>query len=210
MLFFRLPSFVTASFLYKDIIDSHVNYVQSRHQRMEPTADQFMLCVSDGKRSSAHVPFYIIINPTNDEIPDFVARNITVSSLPTLKTKMTSDFCSILTDVLLCDEVREGETKQLDSSVLHAMDLDVPGNVLHFSVVKAPQHGSIIEHSSDRLLSRRREASRQSTVVDFTMADLINGTSLIGQVQIIHLSALISGLSSEYVVSALMLYIHVL
>ena len=46
---------------------------------MEPTADQFMLCVSDGKHSSAHVPFYIIINPTNDEIPEFVARNITVS-----------------------------------------------------------------------------------------------------------------------------------
>ena len=56
-----------------------MNYVQSRHQRMEPTADQFMLCVSDGKHSSAHVPFYIIINPTNDEIPEFVARNITVS-----------------------------------------------------------------------------------------------------------------------------------
>lgn len=68
-----------ASFSYKDIVEGHVNYVQSRHQRMEPTADQFMICVSDGKHSSAHVPFYIIINPTNDEVPEFVARNITVS-----------------------------------------------------------------------------------------------------------------------------------
>lgn len=72
-------SFSTASFSYKAIIDGHVNYVQSRHQRMEPTADQFMLCVSDGKHSSATVPFYIIISPMNDEIPEFIARNITVS-----------------------------------------------------------------------------------------------------------------------------------
>ncbi|XP_037613686.1 FRAS1-related extracellular matrix protein 1a isoform X1 [Sebastes umbrosus] len=140
-----------ASFSYKDIIDGHVNYVQSRHQRMEPTADQFMLCVSDGKHSSAHVPFYIIINPTNDEIPQFVARNITV---------------------------REGEMKQLDSSVLHAMDLDIPKNGLLFSVVRAPQHGSIITHSSEETDYKRREASPQHSVVDFTMTDLSNGMDL--------------------------------
>lgn len=46
---------------------------------MEPTADQLMLCISDGKHTSAHVPFYIIINPTNDEMPEFVAHNFTVS-----------------------------------------------------------------------------------------------------------------------------------
>lgn len=78
-MFFFLTSFLPASFSYKDIIDGHVNYVQSRHQRMEPTTDQLILCVSDGKHSSAHVPFYIIISPTNDEIPEFIARNITVS-----------------------------------------------------------------------------------------------------------------------------------
>ncbi|XP_035796586.2 FRAS1-related extracellular matrix protein 1a isoform X2 [Amphiprion ocellaris] len=137
-----------ASFSYKDIMEGHINYVQSRHQRMEPTADQFMLCVSDGKRSSANVPFYIIINPTNDEIPEFVARNITV---------------------------QEGEMKQLDSTVLHAMDLDVPRNVLVFSVVKPPQHGSIIDHSGGKPINKRREANPPAPVVDFTMTDLING-----------------------------------
>uniref|UniRef100_A0A3Q1H8X6 C-type lectin domain-containing protein n=1 Tax=Anabas testudineus TaxID=64144 RepID=A0A3Q1H8X6_ANATE len=141
-----------ASFSYKDLTDGHVNYVQSRHQRMEPTSDQFMLCVSDGKHSSAHVPFYIIINPTNDEIPEFVVQNITV---------------------------REGEMKQLDSSMLHAMDLDVPRNVLLFSVVKPPQHGSIINHTSENPGNRRREASAQSNAVDFTMTDLTNGMNLI-------------------------------
>ncbi|XP_022603580.1 FRAS1-related extracellular matrix protein 1 [Seriola dumerili] len=140
-----------ASFSYKDIIDGHVNYVQSRHERMEPTADQLMLCVSDGKHSSAHVPFYIIINPTNDEIPEFMARNFTV---------------------------REGETKQLDSSLLHASDLDVPRNVLLFSIVKPPQHGSIINHDREKPVSKRREAGPPSPVVDFTMTDLINGMDL--------------------------------
>ncbi|CAJ1086551.1 FRAS1-related extracellular matrix protein 1a [Xyrichtys novacula] len=140
-----------ASFLYKDIMDGHVNYVQSRHQRMEPTADVFMLCVSDGKHSSAHVPFYIIINPTNDEIPEFEARNITV---------------------------QEGEMRQLDSSVLRAMDLDVPQNVLLFSVVKPPQYGSIISHSRVKTGYKRRESGPPVAVVDFTMTDLINGMDL--------------------------------
>uniref|UniRef100_A0A3Q3X746 FRAS1-related extracellular matrix protein 1 n=1 Tax=Mola mola TaxID=94237 RepID=A0A3Q3X746_MOLML len=140
-----------ASFSYKDIIDGHVNYVQSRHQRMEPTADQFMLCVSDGIHSSAHVPFYIIINPTNDEIPEFVAHNITV---------------------------REGERKQLDLSVLHAMDLDVPKNILRFSVVKAPQSGSIINHNSDQMASKSWDTSHQSAVFEFTMTDLKSGLDL--------------------------------
>uniref|UniRef100_A0A3Q3B9I0 FRAS1-related extracellular matrix protein 1 n=1 Tax=Kryptolebias marmoratus TaxID=37003 RepID=A0A3Q3B9I0_KRYMA len=120
----------TTSFLYTNIMEAHINYVQSRHQKMEPTADQFMLCVSDGKHSSAHMPFYIIINPTNDETPEFVAHNITV---------------------------REGEMKQLDLSVLHAVDLDVPKNVLLFTVVRPPQHGNILHHS-DGKLTKRREA----------------------------------------------------
>ncbi|XP_068164367.1 FRAS1-related extracellular matrix protein 1a isoform X2 [Antennarius striatus] len=140
-----------ASFSYKDIIDGHVNYVQSRHQRMEPTADQFMLCVSDGKHSSAHVPFYIIINPTNDEVPEFMARNITVL---------------------------EGEMKQLDSSVLSVMDLDVPENVLLFIVVTSPKYGSIIDRSHKKTVHKRQEASPLSPVTDFTMTDLINGMDL--------------------------------
>ncbi|KAK1890048.1 FRAS1-related extracellular matrix protein 1 [Dissostichus eleginoides] len=140
-----------ASFSYQDILDGHINYVQSRHQRIEPTADQFLLCISDGKHSSAHVPFYIIINPTNDEIPQFVARNITV---------------------------REGEMKQLDVSVLYALDLDVPQDILLFSVVKPPHHGSIITLSSERKIYKRQEAAHQSPVVDFSMTDLSNGMDL--------------------------------
>lgn len=45
---------------------------------MEPTADQFVFYVTDGKHRSVEKPFYIVINPTNDEVPEFMARNITV------------------------------------------------------------------------------------------------------------------------------------
>ncbi|XP_006810522.1 FRAS1-related extracellular matrix protein 1-like, partial [Neolamprologus brichardi] len=139
----------TASFSYKDITEGHVNYVQSRHQGVEPTADHLMLCVSDGKHSSAHVSFYIIINPTNDEVPELVAHNITV---------------------------QEGQRKQLDSSVLHATDLDIPKNVLLFSVATPPRHGSIIAHSSGE--REKREAQHQLPVVAFTMEDLINAVGV--------------------------------
>lgn len=74
--------------------------------------------------------------------------------------------------------------KQLDSSVLHVMDLDVPRNVLLFSVVKPPQHGSIINHNGEKPVNRRREAGLQSTVVDFTMTDLTNGTIYIALLEI--------------------------
>lgn len=56
----------------------HINYVQTKHQRTEPTTDQFMIYASDGKHHSIEIPFYIIISPTNDEVPEFIARNITV------------------------------------------------------------------------------------------------------------------------------------
>lgn len=59
--------------------------------------------------------------------------------------------------------------------MLHAMDLDVPKNILRFSVVKAPQHGSIVNPGSEKPPGRRREAGARSPVVDFTMADLTNG-----------------------------------
>ncbi|PWA22149.1 hypothetical protein CCH79_00019973 [Gambusia affinis] len=140
------------SFLYKDITEGHINYVQSRHQKMEPTADQLMLCVSDGKHNSANIPFYIIINPTNDEIPEFMAHNITV---------------------------QEGEMKHLDSSVFHAMDLDIPNNALLFSVVRPPCHGSIICHKTGNPMSKSQEPNLSSPVVDFTMTDIKNGLDLV-------------------------------
>lgn len=64
--------------------------------------------------------------------------------------------------------------KPLDATVLQAVDLDVPQNMLHFSVVKVPQHGSIISGISNKL-----EATHQSIVMDFTMTDITYGTLLL-------------------------------
>lgn len=63
----------------------------------------------------------------------------------------------------------------LDSSVLNALDLDLPRDVLRFSIVKPPRHGSIVSHGSEGLVNKRREAGLPSTVVDFTMSSLVNG-----------------------------------
>lgn len=70
----------------------HINYVQSRHLRMEPTADQFTVYVTDGKHRSLERPFYITISPTNDEAPDFVVQNITVRSEVSISLVSFSDF----------------------------------------------------------------------------------------------------------------------
>lgn len=55
-----------------------INYVQSVHQGVEPTADFFTISVSDGIQRSAPLPFYVIINPTNDETPSLLLSNFTV------------------------------------------------------------------------------------------------------------------------------------
>ncbi|XP_076144575.1 FRAS1-related extracellular matrix protein 1a isoform X3 [Alosa pseudoharengus] len=144
------------SFQYSDLLQGHINYVQSRHQRMEPTRDQLMVCVTDGHRRSSPTPLYIIINPTNDEAPDFLARNITVS---------------------------EGQVKELDASIFNAVDLDVPRDRLKFSVVQPPQHGSIVGsyHGNEVARFRRlvQDAGDAGVVMrDFTMEELKNGMTL--------------------------------
>ncbi|KAK7169865.1 hypothetical protein R3I94_000184 [Phoxinus phoxinus] len=139
-----------ASFTYRDVLNGHINYVQSRHQRMEPTTDQIMLHVSDGKQQSSSVPFYIIISPTNDEIPDFLARNITV---------------------------REGDMRELDPSIISAVDLDVPRDRLMFSIVQQPQHGSIMSVPLGNDVTHYKRGS-EIPVEHFTMDDLRSGMTL--------------------------------
>lgn len=45
---------------------------------MEPTEDKFVLYVTDGLHRSEEIPFFVLISPTNDEVPEFKTRNITV------------------------------------------------------------------------------------------------------------------------------------
>ncbi|XP_012925197.1 FRAS1-related extracellular matrix protein 1 isoform X2 [Heterocephalus glaber] len=119
-----------ASFQWKDMKALHINYVQSRHLRIEPTADQFVVYVTDGKHRSLEAPFYVMINPTNDEAPDFVVQNISVF---------------------------EGQMAELDSSVLSAADLDVPKDLLLFIVTHQPHHGLLVNRvfSKDSLQNKQ-------------------------------------------------------
>lgn len=163
-------------------MDGHVNYVQSRHQRVEPTADQFKLCVSDGQRTSAHLPFYVIIKAANDEVPEFAAGEVTVRQAGSGRFRLVQAG----SHRGVCEQVEEGEERQLDLSLLQVMDLDVPQDELRFSLLQAPRHGSIVRYAADGLNSTRRPgagppgagppgAGRPEPVLDFTLQDLQNG-----------------------------------
>ncbi|XP_021236603.1 FRAS1-related extracellular matrix protein 1 isoform X3 [Numida meleagris] len=144
-----------ASFQLKHLKALNINYVQARHMRMEPTADHFVLYVTDGLHRSAEIPFFVLINPTNDEVPEFIARNITV---------------------------QEGMMKELDLSVINAVDLDVPKDHLVFGVVQKPLHGFLINgvHGNDILHYKEliHQHSRGLLVLDFSMELLKNGMKL--------------------------------
>uniref|UniRef100_A0A674HN62 FRAS1-related extracellular matrix protein 1 n=1 Tax=Taeniopygia guttata TaxID=59729 RepID=A0A674HN62_TAEGU len=145
------------SFKVKHLKAMSVNYVQARHLRMEPTEDKFVLYVTDGLHRSAETPFFVLISPTNDEAPEFIARNITV---------------------------QEGEMKELDLSVINAVDLDVPQDPLVFGVVQRPSYGFLINgvHGSDVLhykeLINHDHQSHGLLVHGFSMELLRNGLKL--------------------------------
>ncbi|KAG8455134.1 hypothetical protein GDO86_001372 [Hymenochirus boettgeri] len=144
------------SFRLRDIRSMNINYVQSRHERIEPTTDQFALYVTDGKHRSVETPFYVVINPRNDEIPDFLARNITIM---------------------------EGQMKVLDPTIINVSDMDVPQNHLSFTVIEQPRHGLIIEETSisghmnsSQLIKRHQSLP---IVHEFSMEHLRNGMKVI-------------------------------
>ncbi|XP_062455753.1 FRAS1-related extracellular matrix protein 1-like [Rhea pennata] len=146
-----------ASFQMKHLKALNINYVQSRHVRIEPTSDKFVLYATDGLHHSAETPFFVLIDPTNDEVPEFIARNISVL---------------------------EGEMKELDLSVISAVDLDMPRDHLVFSVVQKPWHGFLINgvHGNDTLHYKQlitHHHSYELLVHDFSMELLMNGMKLI-------------------------------
>ncbi|XP_020638622.3 FRAS1-related extracellular matrix protein 1 isoform X2 [Pogona vitticeps] len=145
-----------ASFQLRNVKDLHINYVQSRHRRTEPTTDQFMLYATDGKQRSLEIPFYVLITPTNDEVPEFTARNITVE---------------------------EGQMKELDPSVINVMDLDVPQDALMFTVLQQPHHGLLVNgiYGNDTIHYRQAINSHhhhEIPVRSFSMEFLKNGMRL--------------------------------
>lgn len=145
-----------ASFQLKHVKSLHVNYVQTRHKRIEPTADQFTLYATDGKQRSSEISFFVLINPTNDEVPEFIARNITV---------------------------QEGLMKELDPSIINVVDMDVPQDTLMFTVLQQPQHGFLVKGMYGNDIIRYQHAisnhqNHELPVHKFSMELLKNGMRL--------------------------------
>uniref|UniRef100_A0A7N8XN69 Fras1 related extracellular matrix 1b n=1 Tax=Mastacembelus armatus TaxID=205130 RepID=A0A7N8XN69_9TELE len=118
------------SFRLIHLTSGFINYVQSEHKWAEPTVDQLSISVSDGLHRSAPVPFYIIINPTNDELPSLLLANFTV---------------------------KEGGMRELTPSILDGLDLDAPPDILTFTVVQPPAHGVLINGIYGTEMSRYKE-----------------------------------------------------
>ncbi|XP_071380336.1 FRAS1-related extracellular matrix protein 1b [Centroberyx affinis] len=134
------------SFSLVHLTSGYINYVQSEHRGVEPTVDQLSISVSDGLHRSAPVPFYIIINPTNDEPPSLLLANFTV---------------------------KEGGMRQLGPAVLDGFDLDAPADVLTFTVLRPPAHGSLLDAAYGSETSRYREPLRS-----FTLQELRQGMKI--------------------------------
>ncbi|XP_030062909.1 FRAS1-related extracellular matrix protein 1 isoform X2 [Microcaecilia unicolor] len=143
-----------SSFSFQNLKAGHINYVQSKHERVEPTADHFMIHVSDGVQKSMAVPFYVIINPVNDEIPDLQIQNMTVM---------------------------EGDVCEMGPWVLNAEDLDIPQNTLSFSVISSPSHGVILNGIYGKDVTQYKQMKsaalhRDLQIYRFTLDELKQGT----------------------------------
>ncbi|XP_074492745.1 FRAS1-related extracellular matrix protein 1b isoform X1 [Sebastes fasciatus] len=144
------------SFSLVHLTSGFINYVQSESKGAEPTVDQLSISVSDGLHRSAPVPFYIIINPTNDEAPSLLLANFTV---------------------------KEGGMRELTPSILNGFDLDAPPNVLTFTLVQPLAHGSLINGIYGTDTSRYKEMradllQRSLSVTSFTLQELRQGMKI--------------------------------
>ncbi|KAM6939195.1 FRAS1-related extracellular matrix protein 1b [Lycodopsis pacificus] len=145
------------SFSLVHLTSGFINYVQSESKGAEPTVDQLSISVSDGLHRSALVPFYIIINPTNDEAPSLLLANFTV---------------------------KEGGMRELTPSILDGFDLDAPPDVLTFTLVQPPAHGSLINGIYGTETSRYKEMGadllrRSLPVTSFTLQELRQGMKIV-------------------------------
>ncbi|XP_030844618.1 FRAS1-related extracellular matrix protein 1-like isoform X2 [Strongylocentrotus purpuratus] len=132
------------SFTFKDITDGNINFVQSLSTRLEPISDSFLLYVTDGEHSSPNVTFVVNITPQNDEVPTLTVRNFTV---------------------------HEGSFFKIRTDTINANDLDIPMDMLMFSILRAPEHGMIINRVPSLVES-------PIPVYDFNLNQLLNTLSL--------------------------------
>ncbi|KAJ7993225.1 hypothetical protein DPEC_G00270240 [Dallia pectoralis] len=135
----------------------YINYVQAEHQGLEPTVDQLTIGVSDGVHRSVPVPFYIIIHPTNDETPSLTLSNLTVT---------------------------EGGVKELSPDIFNALDLDTSADILTFTVLVPPAHGTLLNGIYGRETSHYKGVGSKQLqhgliLHSFTMEELKQGMRVV-------------------------------
>ncbi|XP_028856567.1 FRAS1-related extracellular matrix protein 1b [Denticeps clupeoides] len=134
-----------------------INYVQSEHVGAEPKGDHFLVSVSDGVHRSTPVPFYIIINPTNDEPPSLTLNNFTV---------------------------KEGGIRDLSPEILYAVDLDSHPDALTLTVMLPPAHGALLSSSYSLEIGHHKDVGhevqhRSQPVHSFTLQQLKEGMKVV-------------------------------
>ncbi|XP_075472114.1 FRAS1-related extracellular matrix protein 1-like [Ascaphus truei] len=142
-----------SSFSLGNVRSGYINYVQSKHERTEPTGDYFMISVSDGLQKSMAMPFYIVIKPSNDEMPQLHVKNITII---------------------------EGGICEIGPGTLNAEDLDIPADTLNISIIIPPVHGLILNGAYGRNISRYKQLNpavlhRDLQTHSFTLDELKQG-----------------------------------
>ncbi|KAG5275412.1 hypothetical protein AALO_G00120010 [Alosa alosa] len=145
------------SFSLLHLNSGFINYVQAGHQGQEPTADHFVVSVTDGVHKSTAVPFYIIINPTNDEPPTLLLNSFTVT---------------------------EGGMKELTAAILDAVDLDAPPDILTLTVTRPPKHGTLINGIYGLQMTRYKDMGqellrRSLPAHNFTLRELREGMKIV-------------------------------
>ncbi|CAI5777043.1 FRAS1-related extracellular matrix protein 1-like isoform X1 [Podarcis lilfordi] len=143
-------------FTFQSLQAGYINYVQSKHEHLEPSSDHFMVSVSDGFHKSLAMPFYIIIDPVNDEIPSLQVRNLTVM---------------------------EGDIKEMGPGTINVEDFDVPQDVLRFYIATPPRHGVILNGIYGRDTGRYKQLSpallhKDLEIHSFTLEELKQGLML--------------------------------
>ncbi|XP_062991152.1 FRAS1-related extracellular matrix protein 1-like [Elgaria multicarinata webbii] len=145
-----------SAFTFQSLKAGYINYVQSEHERSEPTSDRFMVSVSDGLHESIAMPFYVVIDPVNDEVPELNVKNITVM---------------------------EGDIRDLGPGIINVEDFDVPQDLLSFYIATPPSHGLILNGIYGRDIGRYRQLSptvlhQDLEIHSFTLEELRQGLKL--------------------------------
>uniref|UniRef100_A0A8C5R7E8 FRAS1-related extracellular matrix protein N-terminal domain-containing protein n=1 Tax=Leptobrachium leishanense TaxID=445787 RepID=A0A8C5R7E8_9ANUR len=145
------------TFTYWNVSSGYIQYVQSRYRKREPTADFFMVSVSDGMQKSMAMPFYIIIKPSNDEIPTLHVRNITII---------------------------EGGICEIGPGTLNAEDMDIPPDALNFMIIVPPANGLLLNGTYGKNISVYKQLSPAALhgelqIHSFTLNELNQGLRLL-------------------------------